>query len=111
MTDRAASATRTERALPLRGRRPLETILDELRKIAASENAESMTLPPDVYDHQELFKLEVERLFRPGWLLVGRIDQVNNPGDFMSVDVIDEPVVVTRDAAGVVHVLPRVGRH
>ncbi len=96
---------------PRRGKRSLAAILQELRQIAASGNAEGMSLPPDVYDCAELFELECERIFRPGWLLVGREDQVASPGDFMSVDVIDEPLVLTRDNRGALHVLSRVCRH
>jgi phenylpropionate dioxygenase-like ring-hydroxylating dioxygenase large terminal subunit len=36
---------------------------------------------------------------------------VKSPGDFMPVDVIAEPLVVTRDVAGELHVPSRVCRH
>ncbi|MGD9764468.1 MAG: aromatic ring-hydroxylating dioxygenase subunit alpha [Candidatus Binatia bacterium] len=112
MNDRAPLPARAERESALqRTRHALPAILSELGEIAASGNAEQKTLPPDVYDCADLFELECERIFRPGWLLMGRADQVASPGDFMSVDVIGEPLVLTRDMRGELHVFSRICRH
>lgn len=89
----------------------LHSLLEELRKIAASGNAEQMTLPPGVYHSAAIFERECERIFRPGWIMIGRVDQVPNPGDYMAVDLLNERLVMTRDANGDVHVMSRVCRH
>jgi phenylpropionate dioxygenase-like ring-hydroxylating dioxygenase large terminal subunit len=68
-------------------------------------------LAPATYVSEDCYRLEVERVLRPGWLLVGRADEVARPGDFLSVDLLGEPLVMVRDAGGVVRVLSRVCRH
>lgn len=85
--------------------------LDAMRQIVETRNADWRSLPPHAYRSQEIFDLEKEKIFRPGWILIGRPDMVPNPGDYMSVDVIDEPLVMVRDKAGDLRVLSRVCRH
>ena len=69
------------------------------------------TLPGVCYTSPSFYAREVETIFRRDWLCVGRIDQVEMPGDYFCVDIIDEPVVVLRDDDGVLRVLSRVCRH
>jgi phenylpropionate dioxygenase-like ring-hydroxylating dioxygenase large terminal subunit len=90
---------------------PTELTLEAMRKIADTNNADWRTLPPHAYRSQEIFDLEKERIFRPGWILIGRPDMVPNPGDFLTVDVIDEPLVMVRGTDNELRVLSRVCRH
>ena len=50
-------------------------------------------------------------MFRAHWLCIGRVDQVANPGDYMALDVVGEPVVMLRDRQGTLRVLSNVCRH
>jgi phenylpropionate dioxygenase-like ring-hydroxylating dioxygenase large terminal subunit len=43
--------------------------------------------------------------------LVGRADEVGEPGDYLSLDLLGEPVVMVRDGDGEVRVLSRICRH
>jgi phenylpropionate dioxygenase-like ring-hydroxylating dioxygenase large terminal subunit len=90
---------------------PLDGLLADLAAAAGAALAGATALPPGAYHSEELFVLEVERLFRPGWIGVCRVDQVASPGDYVSVDLVGERLVVTRDRAGALHVLSRVCRH
>jgi phenylpropionate dioxygenase-like ring-hydroxylating dioxygenase large terminal subunit len=69
------------------------------------------TLPPRVYTDPAVYGQESERLFRGGWLCAGRIDQIPNPGDYVTLDLLDEPLMVVRDKDDSVRVLSRVCRH
>jgi phenylpropionate dioxygenase-like ring-hydroxylating dioxygenase large terminal subunit len=71
----------------------------------------SRGLAPACYVSEEFYRLEVERIFRKEWLLLGRVDEVGQPGDFLSVDLFGEPLVAVRDTGGEVRVLSRVCRH
>jgi choline monooxygenase len=42
---------------------------------------------------------------------VGRTEQLQRPGDFFTCQVVDEPIVVTRDSAGALHAFYNVCRH
>lgn len=68
-------------------------------------------LPPHWYTSPEVYALEVERLFCREWTLVGRADEVSNPGDFLCLELFDEPLVMIRGEDGAVRVLSRVCRH
>jgi phenylpropionate dioxygenase-like ring-hydroxylating dioxygenase large terminal subunit len=89
----------------------LEELVADLARAASAPLAEATSLPPAAYRSEELFALEVERLFRPGWVGVCREDQVAVAGDYVSVDLVGERLVVTRDRTGGLHVLSRVCRH
>src|SRR5690242_16932607 len=68
-------------------------------------------LPPRAYTDPAAYASEVERMFRREWISVARVDQVARPGDYVCVDLFDEPLVVTRAADGAIRVLSRVCRH
>ena len=69
------------------------------------------TLPPAAYTDPVVFHAEVERIFRRAWHCVARIDQIAEPGDYRCVDLVDQPIVVTRDRIGEIHAFSRVCLH
>lgn len=68
-------------------------------------------MPPSCYTSQEWYELEVSRMWRRSWFIVGRIEEVPEPGDFQRVDFVGEPLLMVRDRDGEVHVLSAVCRH
>lgn len=73
--------------------------------------AEASTLPPMCYTSREFYDLEVERIFLKEWLNVGRVDEIPNPGDYYTLTLLGEPVVVCRDQDGDVQCMSTVCRH
>ncbi|WP_161555843.1 aromatic ring-hydroxylating oxygenase subunit alpha [Mangrovicoccus ximenensis] len=71
---------------------------------------DSETLPPAAYASPEFYELECERIFRPGWLAVGHVAQVPEVGDYVSIEVLGEPLVVVRGKDRI-RVLSRVCLH
>ena len=80
------------------------------------------TLPSRFYTDPSILTLEKERIFRRTWQLVGTLNQdcgevdgakrtIADPGAFFTVDVVGEPVVVVRDAAGTLRAFSNVCRH
>jgi benzoate/toluate 1,2-dioxygenase subunit alpha len=59
----------------------------------------------DVYLHPELFELEMERLWRSAWTFVGHDSQVQNAGDFHTVTIARQPLLMLRGPDGAVRVL------
>ena len=59
----------------------------------------------DVYINPELFDLETERLWRSAWTYVGHDSQVPNAGDFITVNIARQPLLMLRGSDGVVRVL------
>ena len=83
----------------------------ELRTLATNTERSWCSLPPEAFYSSMLHEVEVERAFYRRWVLIGRADQVPEPGDFFCFDVLDEPVVAVRDENHEVRVLSRVCRH
>ena len=59
----------------------------------------------DVYVNPELFELEMERLWRSAWTYVGHDSQVPNAGDFYTVNIARQPLLMLRGSDGAVRVL------
>lgn len=59
----------------------------------------------DAYLSEEVFELERERLFARSWLYVGHESQVPGKGDYVTVDLVGNSVVMLRDMDGAVRVL------
>jgi len=59
----------------------------------------------DVYTSQEVFELEMERLWSRTWIYVGHASQIPNTGDFITVDIAAKPVIMVRHTDGSIRVL------
>jgi phenylpropionate dioxygenase-like ring-hydroxylating dioxygenase large terminal subunit len=71
----------------------------------------AVTLPPAAYSSEAFFEFEKDAVFFREWLCVGRAEQVPSPGDWFTIDVVGEPLVVLRDDSGAVAVFSAVCRH
>src|SRR3546814_7143713 len=65
----------------------------------------------EIYTSTQIWEFEREAIFGNDWLCVGRADQVPEPGDFRTISVIDEPLILTRDREGELRVLSAVCQH
>lgn len=73
--------------------------------------ARATTIPASWYTQPAMLPIEAERVFGATWQLVGRAEQVRNPGDFFTCSVGDEPLVVVRGADGELRAFYNVCRH
>ena len=67
--------------------------------------------PGEVYFSDEVMAREIETIFMKEWLLVGRVEEVENPGDYITHKIGDEPVVIVREKNGNVQAFANVCRH
>lgn len=58
-----------------------------------------------LYHDPGVFADELEAIFSRGWAFVGHESEVPNPGDWVTRRLGREPVILSRDRAGQVHVL------
>ena len=63
------------------------------------------------YTSPEVYELEKEHIFGKDWLCIGREEEFPNPGDFMSLRIAEEPIVVCRDDGGALRAFYNVCRH
>ena len=59
----------------------------------------------DVYVNEEVFKLEMENLFPNVWIFIGHASQIKNPGDFITSQIGNQPILVSRHRDQTIHVL------
>jgi len=57
----------------------------------------SVCLPPRCYTDAEITTVEEDTIFRKSWLGVGRADVVREAGDYLTLDVAGQSIVLLRD--------------
>lgn len=68
-------------------------------------------LPAWTYFNNELTDLEYERLILPSWQFVCHVNQLKNPGDFATLDMMRDSVLVMRGKDGALRAFMNVCRH
>lgn len=64
-----------------------------------------------VYTSEQVYAREKEKIFYHDWLIVGRVEEVEKPGDYITLRIADEPVLVTRNKEGQLVALANVCAH
>ena len=72
---------------------------------------EARHLPGEIYTSAEVLALEKERLFMKDWLCMARVEEIEKPGDYMALRVLDEPVLIARAEDGEINAFANVCRH
>ena len=67
-----------------------------------------MTLPPAMYSSPEIYAAEVGAIFEKEWVCLGRIEEISHPGDYFTVDLVGDPLLVVRGEDGRVRALSNV---
>jgi phenylpropionate dioxygenase-like ring-hydroxylating dioxygenase large terminal subunit len=73
--------------------------------------ATAATLPPVLYTSPDVLSFEREAVFAHDWLCVGRADRLAGPGDWFTVSICDEPIIVARDKGGELRAMSAVCQH
>ncbi len=73
--------------------------------------SQAYTLPPSAYTSDEVYEREIDRIMRRSWLPLARVDQLPKPGDYLSFDVFDQPLLVVHGQDGQIRTLSRVCLH
>ena len=90
--------------------RALSELIDSYKRDAPIGHAS--TIPAAWYTDPRLMDLERRTVFARSWQLAGRVDQLTQPGRYVTCELAaGEPVVVVRDDAGEVRGFFNVCRH
>ena len=73
--------------------------------------AEASTIPAAWYVDPRILELELKTVFPRSWQIAGRAEQVRNPGQYITRELAEEPVVVVRGSDGVLRGFFNVCRH
>jgi len=69
------------------------------------------TIPAPWYFDTRIETLECESVFAANWQVVGRLDQIKEPGQFFTIDVNEEPLLIVRSDDGKLRGFFNVCRH
>lgn len=72
---------------------------------------EAEALPRWCFTSQKFYEREIERIFLRTWVFVGRADEVAKPGDYFTIEIAGEPLIIMRDAARKLHALANTCQH
>jgi phenylpropionate dioxygenase-like ring-hydroxylating dioxygenase large terminal subunit len=72
---------------------------------------DALTLPFDWYSSDEILRRERSLIFARSWQYGGRTEQVAAPGTFLATDAGGIPILVVRDADGMLRAFINVCRH
>ena len=62
-------------------------------------------IPAHIYNDQEIFALERDRLFGRAWVFVAHESEIPAPGDYVVRRVLNDSFIVVRDESGTVRVM------
>ena len=82
---------------------------DEIR-IGGSNGVKGI-LPARCYYDEDIYKFEVENILKKHWLYVGAWDWAKNPGDYFTVQMFGEPLIIVRGKDGQLNCLVNSCRH
>ena len=90
--------------------------LETLDQILSSYNdraslAEASTIPASWYTDTRITELERLNVFAKNWQLVARTDQLQDAGDYVSVQIAGEPILIVRGSDSVLRAFFNVCRH
>jgi phenylpropionate dioxygenase-like ring-hydroxylating dioxygenase large terminal subunit len=65
----------------------------------------------EIYTDPDIWQLERERIFRPGWNFLAHETEIPRPGDFVVRYILDDSIIVCRGNDGVIRAFLNVCRH
>jgi Rieske 2Fe-2S family protein len=83
---------------------------DSIRELIASRRA-GHGLPGEFYRDDLVYRADIERVWRRGWLFAGHTCQIREPGDYFTFEIDTDSLIVLRDDDGSIHALHNVCRH
>jgi len=83
----------------------------ETDKAGVANRRPTETLPAWTYENDEFFALERERIFLPAWQIVGHVNDMPNPGDYVTFELLGERAFVIRGKDGALRAFHNVCRH
>ncbi|MFT4716742.1 MAG: phenylpropionate dioxygenase-like ring-hydroxylating dioxygenase large terminal subunit [Paracoccaceae bacterium] len=83
----------------------------KLQEMAKLPRDRPMGMPGSFYTSPEQFNWEKATVLKQGWHCLGRTDEIPEPGDYFTVQLLNEPLIVVRGDDKEIRVLANVCRH
>src|SRR5712672_3347088 len=93
-----------------RGKSAASRSKDSVTALAA-EYRPGWTLPGAFYSDEVVYRADLERIWRAGWLFAGHGCEIPKPGDYFTLEVGPDSIAIVRGADGVIRGFHNVCRH
>jgi glycine betaine catabolism A len=84
---------------------------DGLVESLLAECRPGWALPGRFHSDEIIYHADLDRVWRTGWLFAGHTCEIPKPGDYITLQVDADPLIVIRGPGGSVHALHNVCRH
>ena len=84
-----------------------DSILNILSQLDASTGdvKDAITMPPEVYTSEDWFEFEKRAIWDRDWICVGHTGLIPEKGDYVSITINDDPLLVLRDKEDQIRVM------
>jgi choline monooxygenase len=83
----------------------------ELASLLTVPRSQARAMPGAYYTSPAYLDVEREELFRRQWICIGHEGEIAKTGDYFTTELVNEQLIVVRDASGAARVLSNVCRH
>ena len=83
----------------------------ELAENIAIPFERAQAMPRSVYLSREFLEQEINGIFKHDWFCAGRASALSNPGDYLTLELADQPIMVIRDKQGTLRAQSNVCLH
>ena len=85
--------------------------IDDLKENTSLPFDKARAMSPSVYTDHNFLDAELSKIFSRDWFCVGRADALAKPGDYLTLDLADQPILVLRDSTDKLRAMSNVCRH
>lgn len=82
-----------------------------LKKLIDPDISRASSLPAQLYTDTAVPQTEKEKIFLRTWQVVGHVSQFQQPGDYITANLVGEPLLIVRNAKGELKGFYNVCRH
>ena len=84
---------------------------DALRENVSVPFERARAMPPSVYTSEDFLAREISDIFAKDWFCVGRASALAKTGDYVTLELAGQPIIVLRDGQGALRAMSNVCRH
>jgi phenylpropionate dioxygenase-like ring-hydroxylating dioxygenase large terminal subunit len=85
--------------------------MNKPESIVPEDLSDAVRIGVDAYVSEDYARAERDRLWRKVWLQAGRVEEIPEPGNFMTYDILDDSVIIVRREDGGIEALWNVCSH
>ncbi|MDO6564536.1 aromatic ring-hydroxylating dioxygenase subunit alpha [Amphritea sp. 1_MG-2023] len=76
-----------------------------------SDGGPVYSMPPECFTSEDFYQFELNAVWAHEWFCVGRANDIPKTGDYYTIEVGEDPLIVIRDRSGSVNVVSNVCQH